>query len=274
MESVEDLLDNQWTNPFNDNPSDIVSLSTGKAAPVKVATDLLEAQEKGNRAYADFKGERLEPNSTKSLFDPIPRMKLKTFTSVKEKKQAKSSHKETVLKADQRLFGQMLLISTKRHMDMQEVLRHPLGPLPWSLSNSDGTMKKTNKAALARELEKKVAPADKVPPPSACIIDGMCLPQKLHGENTTFADLSSQAFDIAMRNGDDSGRLDVVFDVYKDSSIKTAERMLRGSEEGVMFSTIMPGHRIKQWRRILSCASSKGKLIDFIAHDCQRDVFR
>jgi len=62
VESVEDLLDNQWTNPFNDKPSDIVSLSTGKAAPVKVATDLLEAQEKGNRAYAAYKTERLGPN--------------------------------------------------------------------------------------------------------------------------------------------------------------------------------------------------------------------
>ena len=45
---------------------------------------------------------------------------------------------------------------------MAEVLQLPLGPLPWSLANADSTVKKTIKAALARELEKKVAPVDTV----------------------------------------------------------------------------------------------------------------
>ena len=121
-------------------------------------------------------------------------MNLKTFTSMKEKQRTKTKQKETALKADRRLFGQMVLISTKRNLDMRKVLQHPLGPLPWSLSNSDGTMKKTNKAALARELEKKVAPAENIPGSSACLLDGMCLLQRVHGENNTFGELSAQVF--------------------------------------------------------------------------------
>ena len=41
-------------------------------------------------------------------------------------------------------------------------------------------MRKTNKAALARELEKQVLPAETIPEPSDTIIDGMSLVQKIH----------------------------------------------------------------------------------------------
>ena len=44
----------------------------------------------------------------------------------------------------------MVFVASSRKLDIQEVLQHPLGPLPWSLANEDGTMKNTNKAALAR----------------------------------------------------------------------------------------------------------------------------
>jgi len=52
-------------------------------------------------------------------------------------------------------------------MIIRVVLAHPLRPLLWALANSDGSLRKTNKAALARELEKNVTPAGTIPEPSA-----------------------------------------------------------------------------------------------------------
>jgi len=46
---------------------------------------------------------------------------------------AKSTHKDTVLKADHKLFGHKVLIATSRKLDMRSVLAHPLEPLSWSL---------------------------------------------------------------------------------------------------------------------------------------------
>ena len=40
---------------------------------------------------------------------------------------------------------------------MKDDLAHSLGPLPWALSNADGSLRRTNKAALAKELEKNVS---------------------------------------------------------------------------------------------------------------------
>ena len=37
----------------------------------------------------------------------------------------------------------MVLVATSRDLDMREVLKHPLGPLPWALSNFDSTLEKT-----------------------------------------------------------------------------------------------------------------------------------
>ena len=49
--------------------------------------------------------------------------------------------KDVILKADRRLFGNMVLVATSRNLDIREVLKHPLGPLCWTLSYCNGTLK-------------------------------------------------------------------------------------------------------------------------------------
>ena len=71
-----------------------------------------------------------------------------------------------------------------------------------------------------------------------------------------------------------SERVDVVFDIYKQPSIKDAERSRRSFTEGVRFSNIIPGHQIKQWKRLLSCGPSKMKLIAFIADQWKTQPYR
>lgn len=100
-------------------------------------------------------------------------MNLKMFGEGK-KKCVMGSNKEIILKADRRLYGTMVLIAKNRTLDMNAVFSHPLGPLPWSLSNADGTMKKTNKTALTQHLE-SMDSADDVPKPRATLIDAMAL---------------------------------------------------------------------------------------------------
>ena len=46
-----------------------------------------------------------------------------------------------------------------------------------------------------------------------------------------------------LSDGRGSSRIDVVFDIYQEKSIKTAEQAERGSKLGIVFSQIKPGHR-------------------------------
>ena len=102
---------------------------------------------------------------------------------------------------------------------------------------------------------------------SACIVDGMSIVQKLDGNQKTFGDIAKTVLKIVIREGDKGDRVDVVFDVYREGSIKDEERVNRGSGSGVKFKSLATGHKVKQWRSFLSEAQNKTMLIEFITEE-------
>ena len=143
--------------------------------------------EKGEASYAT---RQVKLQEGTGFYEPIKKLKLKTFSSVKRGSLIKGTDKEIVLKADNRVFGHMLLIAQNRKLDMKEVLCYPLGPKPWALVNADGTLKKTGKAKLSSHLEKQADFVDLPNGSSAAIIDAMGIVQKIRGENCTFGEVS------------------------------------------------------------------------------------
>lgn len=269
VQSIIELMETCWLNPFSPDNEELVSLSTATVAPPDVAHDLLNAHKMGEEAYQAFKQERLEANPPTAQFhDKMTKKKLKTFSNIQKKPSKQGQAKQVVLKADRNLFGHMILVAESRKLPMRDVLAHPLGPLPWAIANGDGSIRKTNKAALARHLEKSVSPAEVIPEPSTTIIDGMSLVQKLKGNDKTFAELAESALNTVLREGAMSHRIDVVFDVYKETSIKDAERVKRGADmTGIQFRNITPGHNIQQWRNILCSSANKACLIKFLVEE-------
>ncbi len=138
----------------------------------------------------------------------------------------------------------MIVIAESRALKIREVLAHPRGPYPSSLANSDDPMRKRDKAALARNLEISVSPTETFPQPSVCIIDGTSIVHKLERDGKTFAQLADSAFKIALLEGTGSARLDVVFDVYRETSIQNDERCNRVSVTGTLLNNIAPAHSI------------------------------
>lgn len=154
--------------------------------------------------------------------------KLKTFSNMCKKKEVKSSGRVIVLKADRSLFGRIIVMAQGRNLQIEDVLSHPLGTLPWALSTPDGLLRKTNKATLATTLQKNVTVAEQLPGNSASVVDGMNLVQRVKGDQVTFGDVANTVLSMALREGADSDRIDVVFDTYRENSIKNSERSLRG----------------------------------------------
>ena len=97
------------------------------------------------------------------------------------------------------------------------------------MSTCDGTIKITNKSTLARRIESRVAPPESIPLPSACIIDGMSLVNKISVDNMTIGEIAKS---VALQSGNASRRIYIVFDVHNDNSIKTAECEGRGEATG------------------------------------------
>jgi len=276
VKSLIALMEESWINPFQGDVSELICLSTGKLATSDIEHDLLDAQTIGENAFKIFSKERMESNPPVINFhDTLKKQKLKTFADQSKKvKVRKESGKEVVIKADRALFAQMILIAENRKLRISDVLCHPLGPLPWALASEDGSIRKTNKASLANQLKKSVSPADTIPKPCAHIIDGMAVVQKLKGDQKTFAEIADTIMAMALNEGNDSERIDVVFDVYKEYSIKSAEREKRGSTTGHEFRSIKPDHRVHQWRKFLLSSNNKSQLIEFISEEWQKERFR
>ena len=51
------------------------------------------------------------------------------------------------------LFRRLLAVSKQRDVNLEQMLSHELAPVPPSLFNDDGTMRKTTNADLAKKLE-------------------------------------------------------------------------------------------------------------------------
>ena len=274
VKSLIDLMENNWLNPLSPDESDLVSLSTGTVAPPAVVKDLLRALEVGEEAYQTFKQTRLDDDPPSVKFhDKMTKQRLKTFSTIGTKT-ARTKGQNVVLKADRNLFSQMILVAESRSVNMKDVLAHPLGPLPWALANADGSLRKTNKAALARELEKNVSPAEAIPTPSTCIIDGMGLVQRMNGNNKTFAQLAESVLAMVLYVGGQSGRVDVVFDVYRQPSIKDSERLNRYASTTVQYTCLARGHNIQQWRKFLSSSFNKTSLIKFLVGEWKGQRYR
>ena len=80
----------------------------------------------------------------------------------------------------------------------------------------------------------------------------MSLIQKRKGNDKTFSQLAESVLSHVLHEGSQSNRIDVVFDVYRDSSIKNTERINRGADTGIQFKNISPGHKflVQEWKEI------------------------
>ena len=178
----------------------------------------------------DFKTNRLSTNSTASFFDPIKKLNLKTFSNLVATTKVKANGKDVIMKADKELLGRMANISKDRVVDPKEIFSYPLGPIPWSLAGPLGEMRKTNKASLLKEVTKVVIEEDALPRDNfVVVIDAMAVVQKAKPADT-FGSLAKQLFDNAMTVSRSALRVDIVFDVYQNISIKNLERNRRSPD--------------------------------------------
>ena len=103
----------------------------------------------------------------------------------------------------------------------------------------------------------------------------MSLVQKIRGDQSTYGEVATTILAMALNDGRKSNRIDVVFDVYVENSIKNSERSLRGEETRFEVKDIITSaQKVRQWRSILTRISNKTCLISFIVHEWQTDKSR
>ena len=103
------------TDPFTHDPDELLNNATGVVLPEDVAQNLVRSTEKGRQQMNAFVGKRINSNAV-GFWEPIPNMKIKTFSSTNKKIRVKSSDKLVTVNADRDLFGRLLIVSDTRQI--------------------------------------------------------------------------------------------------------------------------------------------------------------
>ena len=86
-----------------------------------------------------------------------------------------------------------------------------------------------------------------------------------HKPSGTFSDYAASLFERVLQTGLGYHRIDVVFDVYDEKSIKSAERARRGEQKMCSIKINRGDVRIpKNWRAFLSNIENKNELVSFL----------
>jgi hypothetical protein len=157
--AVQSILEmvQQTMNPFSAeiDPEKLYNIGTGKAASESTEQFLLNVAQIGEQRRCQFIVECIEdPNRFEKK---IQKVKVITFASEVGKHKIKGSDGKVVAACLVRdLFGSILYHSLEQKIDMAEVLKYPLTPVPLSLSHVNGTMLKSPKVTILKHLESKV----------------------------------------------------------------------------------------------------------------------
>ena len=261
VQTVKDTIDSMFINPFEE--CDLISLTSGIAPTEEVTDQLLDAEMLGENAFVKFQQERLESNEV-DFFAKLTRLNLGSFTKLLKKTVKMKNGKETQFTTQSNIFGKIALIQQFRPLDLKEVFRFPLGPVPWSLADCNGALNKTTKSSLMHHLEKDVSLQQSIQKQFAAIIDGMALVRKIKPTGHTYQSYADHLLSSAMATSGNASRIDIVFDVYRDNSIKNAERGNRVTGK-LEVKKVIGAQKIKQFTSLLSHGKNKMALIRFLA---------
>lgn len=256
-----------WGSSFKEN-NRLIHISSGVECSPNVECDMINAEKKGKEAMVNFIEKRIESNE-EHLYVPIPKMKLKTFASMKIKKSCSVKEKSLTLKADRDIFARLLVICGKREVSLKEVVTYSLGPIPWSLATADGSFSKMVKSKLLDAIEKDVdnPMVNELPNNCARVFDGMVIIQQLPSLSlATFGEISEYV--LKRITSHPSKVVYFVTDEYRDDSIKGSEQKRRASAGTICIQLNRRDQKQpKQLKKYLSDGCNKIDLVKFFLND-------
>ena len=256
VEAVQDTVVNM-INPFTSSEKVLLSISSGIQADPVVAQDIQAAYCKGQKAATCFNDERVKENKA-SVFQPLKRLNLKTFSDNGKLCSTKGSLESRAIKNSQVLLSKMVMLAQKKKCDIDDVLSYPLAPIPAAIGTVHGSLVKTNKAAIVHCVEKEVKEfVEDTPSGSvAVLLDGMsCLQQFTPRPQSTFGELADDLMKMVVSRARamKASRLDLVFDTYPEQSIKNSERDRRAASGTQVFQHIRADQQMpKQYNLFVS----------------------
>jgi len=251
----------EMSDPFEDESHDIVKLDTKEIAGPAAMKTVMNAKRIGQEQFKAFTRECLF-DRTKAVNDPIPRNKLKVFSTSTPRSQSKGRQQLASVKNDRELFARLYIGCQTRDGNLEEFFRHENQAWPPALSDG-GILCTGTKNDLLTCLE-EVSDAKTETPVTTCIVlDGAAIVQMLKPAEA-FEEYAQQVFILYMSTKlQRVSRLDLVWDTYFADSLKgsTCAKRGQGVRRRVVAAAAIPGN----WSNFLRVDDNKTELFRFLS---------
>ena len=189
-----------------------------------------------------------------------------SFSSLHKSATCEVKDKVVSLKSGKKLFARIAIIAQKRSVNMRSLFNYPLGSLPLALAEMDETLKKTSKSVLLWKHEGKGQTVEAFATDHILITDGVAAFRQFKVAGLTYKKFAGQLLRYFISLGKNVSKINAIFDVYRQNSIKDVE-MNRRSQGELSFNRILPNSEVKQWNLLLSSNANNNKFIGFIVNE-------
>ena len=198
---------------------------------------------------------------------PFPRNSLALFKRQKPKNIPKASLKPSTLASDRYLFSHLYIARQQREGDLGKFFMHENQPYPSAISEL-GSLGFGKKSALLSYISKGIHNPKDTTIVDVKVFDGAEVVHSLPVSSaTTFDEYAYKVFcPFLERSFRNTSRIDVVWDDYRENSLKEATRERRG--QGVRK---VEGHvkLPKNWQAFLQDPLNKKELFSFLTRSAQ-----
>ena len=245
VQAIEDYL-LKVCSPIQDQRT-LKNVLTGEIV-TNINVDKLQCINEGSALCDKFIDDRLR-NRSISIHSTIIKVKLtpcRTISNLDSKADVKNEAVKALM---------FLEYGCHRGFTVEELLQHEITNSAFFLVDKDGYLRKSVKSQLRNELLKLCPQIDKkgpetTPKAHAIIIDFMAFVRKipikkLHPPIKTFHDFAITLTSMVTKAGHNCDEIHIVFDSYREDSIKNGERERRGkSKDRVVLDVVSPNQHL------------------------------
>ena len=158
VQAIVNHLSETMTDPFDieAHPPCLMNISTGMHATREVQDSLLSAVNEGEKKFRNLVNSALSVGQSVSFYRPISKSKLKTFEHMNAKTSLKCKSGEIItghINPEIVFRCALVLANSRDDVTIDNILSHPVGPIPVSMFHEDGTMRKSCKSDLVKQFE-------------------------------------------------------------------------------------------------------------------------
>lgn len=259
--------------------SKLVSIATKDVAGDEITKDLLSCENRGKTLVNEFTKKRLEDKAV-DFFNPMKKNRSKTFAHLYKTTGPEKQCATKLIKADRKLLQRLFnAANSGRSVQIADIMKHELSPVPMSLVSSNGVMNSTAKSQMLNILtsDLNIATPGTIPRLdllTCVIIDGHAMIQTLGKPQgcQNFGDYAGVFVRAVYKNFEvgRTTRVDVTFDRYFGTmSIKAPTRAKRTSKRRPIRKIIEnPEVPLPQvWEQFISLDENKADFAEFLSNE-------